>query len=70
MVKFDVDNEAFDPFKFGFTFAVGFKDKIDPRIGSLTLAWEKREWADEKRVPTSKNIPLHSCDEASGFTRR
>jgi len=67
LVNFPLDKEAFDPFEFGFTFAVGLKDPIDPRIGSLTLNWEKREWIDNKKIATSKNIQLRSCDDASGF---
>jgi len=47
LVNFDLDNEKFDPFELGFTFAVGLKNPIDPKIGSLNLNWEKREWIND-----------------------
>jgi len=67
MVIFDVHNEVFDPFKFGFTFSVGFPEPLDKRIGSFTLAYTTKEWINDVRVPTSKTIPLRSCDVASGY---
>ena len=30
---------SFDPFAHGFTFAVGFDDPIDPKIGTLELIY-------------------------------
>lgn len=67
MANFDVDNESFDPFEHGFNFAVGFPAELDKRVGTLTMTYETKKWVDDKVVKKSTAIPLHSCQESSGF---
>jgi len=63
LINFDVDNEWFDPFEHGFTFAVGFPEPIDERVGTLTLSYETKDWIDDKEIRSSTPLNLHSCND-------
>ena len=67
LINYDVAQESFDPFAFGFSFAVGFPQQIDKKIGTLNLSYETNRWINDEMVKTSTSIPLYSCNETSGY---
>jgi hypothetical protein len=52
---------SFDPFAHGFSFAVGFEDPIDPKIGTLELKYIEDD--DKKEKTVKKSLPLKKCSE-------
>ena len=71
LINFDVATELFDPFEHEFSFAFGFPNPIDERVGTLSLTYETKKWVENEgnheEVKTSTPIPLHSCKESAVY---
>ena len=66
--NFDVETNSLDPFAYGFTFAVGFEQQIDQRIGTISLNYKTKKWINGQEVKYSFPILLKNCEESSGYT--
>jgi len=67
VIGFDLQNDTFDPFAHGFTFAAGTRDEIPKRIGALQMVFKSKTNKGAIFTDTSKTVPLRKCNKTDGF---
>jgi hypothetical protein len=65
---FNTTEEVYNPFEAGFNFAVGFSQRLDPYVATLSLSYTEKTWADDGTQDKQKtDVPLRPCIEGGGF---
>lgn len=63
----DASTFSFDPFDFGFNFAIGLSAPLDPKVATMQASYITETWTNGVSSKVTENMPLKACDAASGF---